>query len=58
MRGGSGRRVIFDADSHYVQKISRYMSNVAPRNNSPLSLARMDARGAVIRFRCRYCNVY
>lgn len=58
MRGGSGRRVILDADSLCTKDIALYDEQRRPRNNSPLSLARMNARGALIRFRCRYCSVF
>lgn len=59
MRDGSGRRVILDADSLCTKDIAlSYMSNVAPVIIVRLSLARMNARGAVIRFRCRYRSVY
>lgn len=49
MRDGSDRHVIFDADSLCTKDIVLYEQH-RPHNNSPLSLARMDARGAVIRF--------
>lgn len=57
MRGGSGRRVILDADSLCTKDIALY-EQCRPRNNSPLSLAWMNARGVIIRFRCRYCSVF
>lgn len=41
MRGGSGRRVILDADSLCTKDIALYDEQRRPRNNSPLSLARM-----------------
>lgn len=47
MRGGSGRRVILDADSLCTKDIALYEQR-RPRNNSPLSLARMNARGALL----------